>query len=439
MANGYRIKEFITGSGGDAGYNTEYALVDQDDNVLTYVNPIKDDSGQPSGEFQIGEGSYTSIDPEAINERAKKGYVPFGTAMGPALGYEYGMKNSEGNIFRKFDAQGNLTEFLDQHGVFQPASSFQPVGLEFNASTGNLETAYRSPDSPRENIRESTAYSVNPFHEDQGGWLGEGGWKRMGMLALSGLSAGLAGAAGGAGLAGGAATGANALENAAALTALINSGSGAANALQIANQVASIGDLAYKFSQLDKDRPDYGIERFDGQPAAPEEPSYGDDQQINIPGIPSEDGRTIFPAIIPSSGVKPSVPGTSSGGGQSSLPSAPSFGTGIQDVDFEQEEREKEKEADEVLGLLSQSSQVQVKTPPPAEIDYFFDIGGDSMFATPKQESLMPSPFEEAPEAVEGAMPRYQYYDPQGGYQYADGGMVDEYTINDLYRMLGSK
>jgi len=39
---------------------------------------------------------------------------------------------------------------------------------------------------------------------------------------------------------------------------------------------------------------------------------------------------------------------------------------------------------------------------------------------------LMPSPFEETPEAVEGAMPRYQYYAPQGGYQYADGGMVDD-------------
>jgi hypothetical protein len=92
----------------------------------------------------------------------------------------------------------------------------------------------------------------------------------------------------------------------------------------------------------------------------------------------------------------------------------------------------------------------EVKTPPPALIEYLFDIAGESIFATPRQESLMPSPFEEAPTPVEGAMPRYQYIDPKTGrYTYADGGMVafdmggligsDEYTIDDLYRILGSK
>jgi hypothetical protein len=75
---------------------------------------------------------------------------------------------------------------------------------------------------------------------------------------------------------------------------------------------------------------------------------------------------------------------------------------------------------------MAQTQTVLVKPPPVAEIDYMYDIGGESVFATPKQESLMPSPFEETPEAVEGAMPRYQYYAPQGGYQYADGGMVDD-------------
>jgi hypothetical protein len=71
-----------------------------------------------------------------------------------------------------------------------------------------------------------------------------------------------------------------------------------------------------------------------------------------------------------------------------------------------------------------------------------YDIGGESIFATPKQESLMPSPFEETPEAVEGVRPRYQYYDPSGGYQYADGGLIDGNdmrTINDLYEILRSK
>jgi hypothetical protein len=83
---------------------------------------------------------------------------------------------------------------------------------------------------------------------------------------------------------------------------------------------------------------------------------------------------------------------------------------------------------------MAQTQTVLVKPPPVAEIDYMYDIGGESVFATPKQETLMPSPFEETPEAVEGAMPRYQYYDPQGGYQYAEGG-----SINDLYELLRGK
>jgi hypothetical protein len=103
-----------------------------------------------------------------------------------------------------------------------------------------------------------------------------------------------------------------------------------------------------------------------------------------------------------------------------------------------------------VLKALRSAGYGEVKTPPPALIEYLYDIGGESIFATPRQESLMPSPFEETPTPVQGAMPRYQYIDPKTGrYTYADGGMVafdmggligsDEYTIDDLYRILGSK
>jgi hypothetical protein len=89
-----------------------------------------------------------------------------------------------------------------------------------------------------------------------------------------------------------------------------------------------------------------------------------------------------------------------------------------------QEEEQREKRGKESVDLLSQMATGSVKTPPVAKIDYLYDISGDSIFATPKQESLMPSPFEETPEAVEGAMPRYQYYAPGGGYQFSGGGMV---------------
>lgn len=197
----YRIQEIYTGGGGDAGYNVQYLLVDPQGNGITNVIPTYDDYGGITGyavdtSTNGGEGggssSFTPIDLDAINARAKQGEKPFGQGMGPALGYEYAMKNSYGDDFRKFDAQGNLTEFLDKDGNWQPASSFKPTGLIFNPMTGNLETAYKSPNSPRANITESTAYSINPYKEDQGGFLGEGGWQNLAKLALTGVSAGFA-------------------------------------------------------------------------------------------------------------------------------------------------------------------------------------------------------------------------------------------------------
>jgi len=196
--NQYSIREFTTGAGGDAGYNTEYALVDPKGNRVADVRASQDDSGNVLGYYLdnssgSGEsdsmGTQTPIDLDAINARAAKGTVPFGTGMGPALGYAYGMKNSSGDIFRKFDAKGNLTEFLDEHGKFQPASSFQPTGMQFNASTGNFETTYKSPNSPRENITESSAATVNRYSPTSGGWLGAGGWGNIARLVVAGLTA----------------------------------------------------------------------------------------------------------------------------------------------------------------------------------------------------------------------------------------------------------
>lgn len=197
----YRIEEIYSGSGGDAGYNVEYVLVDPKGNRLTSVNPATDDYGNTTGyhidpSTSYGESdvrtSYVPIDIAAINARAEQGEKPFGQGMGPALGYAYAMQNAQGDEYRRFDPSGNLTEFLDKDGKWQPASSFKPTGLVFNAATGNLETEYRSPDSPRLNIRESTANTVNPYKEDQGGFLGEGGWMNLAKLALTGVTAGLA-------------------------------------------------------------------------------------------------------------------------------------------------------------------------------------------------------------------------------------------------------
>ena len=196
----YRIEETY-----DENSGPQYALVDEKGNAVADLKASVNDNGDilgfgilTGGSGASGSDDFVPINLDAINARAEQGVVPFGTGMGPALGYEYGMENSEGDIFRKFDAQGNLTEFLDKDGKFQPASMFKPAGLEFNASLGNFETVYKSPDSPRLNLRESNATSVNPYHEDQGGFLGEGGWGNIAKLALTGLTAGFAAPAMGA-------------------------------------------------------------------------------------------------------------------------------------------------------------------------------------------------------------------------------------------------
>ena len=62
---------------------------------------------------------------------------------------------------------------------------------------------------------------------------------------------------------------------------------------------------------------------------------------------------------------------------------------------------------------------VSVTTPPAADIDYLYDIGGESIFAPMKREDKY--------------LPRTNYYDPQIEKQYAYGGDVD------LYELLRSK
>ena len=63
---------------------------------------------------------------------------------------------------------------------------------------------------------------------------------------------------------------------------------------------------------------------------------------------------------------------------------------------------------------------VSAKTPPGAEIDYLYDIGGDSIFAPMKTQSKY--------------LPREDYYDPK-----VERGMAQGGSIDDLYDMLRSK
>jgi hypothetical protein len=72
------------------------------------------------------------------------------------------------------------------------------------------------------------------------------------------------------------------------------------------------------------------------------------------------------------------------------------------------------------LGKALQAVQaVSAKTPPGAEIDYLYDIGGESIFAPMKGQSKY--------------LPREGYYDPQ-----IERGMAQGGSIDDLYDMLRS-
>lgn len=114
--------------------------------------------------------------------------VPYGTGFGKALGYEYGVQNAYGDVYKKFDAQGNLTGYLDKRGNWVNASDIKPVAV------GDGVTFYEHPDFPGKSFTAESQYApmMSPYSEDQGGWLGEGGWQNLAKLALTGVTAGLA-------------------------------------------------------------------------------------------------------------------------------------------------------------------------------------------------------------------------------------------------------
>ena len=195
--------------------------------------------------------------------------------------------------------------------------------------------------------------------------------------------------------------------------------------MNVLNDIASAGGAGFDIYNAVKDIPDAELYNTLGNlftssrppsGGAPEQPSEGGsipgfNQPVFVPGI----------GIVNPSGYGGVGGAGGAGGGGGGGIGGGGFGGSDSSGDTEEEKQRKREQA---AGLMAQTQTVLVKPPPVAEIDYMYDIGGESIFATPKQETLMPSPFEETPEAVEGAMPRYQYYDPQGGYQYAEGGMV---------------
>ena len=104
-----------------------------------------------------------------------------------------------------------------------------------------------------------------------------------------------------------------------------------------------------------------------------------------------------------------------------------------------------------LLQLLSApdalGQRVDVKPPDPAKIDYFYDF--DSIFATPKQASLFPSPYakiqqpRQTPSGFGGSLGLGNIFappanNPQQLVRRAKGGLIDT-TTNDLLRIVGGK
>lgn len=190
-------------------------IVDKDGNVLVgdFTREMKTlDSGegptvQILGDYEkvkyvdSGEGTsfYKVLPLPDVNELNRqyelKKNQPFGAGEGPALGYEYGVRNENGDIYRKYDAQGNLTEYLDKDLKWQKTSEFKPKGVDFDEDRGELVTYYDSPVGVKRDYQSAT---INKWAIDKGGFLGPGGWQALASMAVALASAGLAAPAVGA-------------------------------------------------------------------------------------------------------------------------------------------------------------------------------------------------------------------------------------------------
>jgi len=92
-------------------------------------------------------------------------------------------------------------------------------------------------------------------------------------------------------------------------------------------------------------------------------------------------------------------------------------GEGGSEESTDDEETKKKKQQQTAAAAIQQ---IMAKTPPGAEIDYLYDIGGESIFAPMKTQSKY--------------HPREGYYDPYVEKNMAQGGSID-----DLYDLLRSK
>ena len=119
--------------------------------------------------------------------------LPFGAGMGPATGKPYELKNEDGEPYRRFDAKGNLTEFVDrQTGKWAKTSDVKPIGTMFDPMTGSLVTQYEYGGNKFAPTEASGGLNASPimdqYSKDTGGFLGEGGAARLATLVAAGFA-----------------------------------------------------------------------------------------------------------------------------------------------------------------------------------------------------------------------------------------------------------
>jgi hypothetical protein len=208
----YRIDTFTPYGGGDSGGGvSETVLVDRNGNIVSSITPqeggkyaVNTSGGGDAATTQYG-GGFTLED--IIKQSESEKNTPFGLSKGQAAGYAYELKNEEGEPFQRYDAKGNLTEFVNRlTGEWTKASDVKPIGSVFDPMQGKFVTEYQYGDNKftvMADPRMGTAFApiMDPYSKDTGGFMGEGGWAKIAALVATGLSAGIAGGAfAGAGL-----------------------------------------------------------------------------------------------------------------------------------------------------------------------------------------------------------------------------------------------
>ena len=199
----YRIDTFTPYGGGDSGGGVpETVLVDRSGNIVSSI------TAQDDGKYAVvspgtgDAGASTTGGSFTLDDIIKQSQTTtaFGVGRGQAIGQPYELKNADGEPYQRYDANGNLTEFVNRlTGEWTKASDVKPIGTVFDPTQGKMVTQYQYGDnkfiSTPGSGGSTFAPIMDPYSKDTGGFMGEGGWAKIGALVAVGLSAGIAGGA----------------------------------------------------------------------------------------------------------------------------------------------------------------------------------------------------------------------------------------------------